>query len=125
MKVNSKNSGRKQLIAGASNSKKSNKKRANTSQKQSNTNTGGNSGGNVRPGTIGGGGKGMKNLSLGSIIAVRKTMARMMRKFNTGELSAEKMRILTYSVTVLLQAFKAEVTQDLEERLTALEEKLS
>ena len=125
MKGNSKNKPKKSLNVEGLASKKSNKKRANTSQKQSNTNTGGNSGGRVRPGTVEGGGKGMKNLSLGSIIAVRKTMARMMKKFNKGELSAEKMRILTYSVTVLLQAFKAEVTQDLEERLTALEEKLS
>ena len=47
-----------------------------------------------------------------------------MKQFNKGNLSAEKMRILTYSVTVLLQAFKTETNADIEDRLTALEDQL-
>ena len=64
---------------------------------------------------------GMKNMSLGSIKAVRKTMARMMKLYNKGLIDAEMFRQLTYSITVLLQCFKSEINQDLEERVEKLE----
>ncbi len=75
----------------------------------------------ARPGSAGGGGTGMKNLSLGTIKAVRKTTARMMKQYNKGNLSGEKFQKLLYGITILLQGFKAEVSQDLEARIEALE----
>ncbi len=71
-------------------------------------------------GSLGGGGK-IKNLSLSSIRATRKTTARLMKQYLKGNLSGEQLQKILYGITILLQGFKAEINQDLEARIEALE----
>ena len=74
----------------------------------------------ARPDTKGVG-SGVKNMSLTTIKRTRKTCARLIKAFNNDKIDAEKFRLIMYGITILLQALKSEINQDLEERVEKLE----
>ena len=87
---------------------------------QSNGSTEGKTSEPARPGSAGGGG-GIRNLSLNSIKSTRKTTARLLKQYLKGNLSGEQLQKILYGITILLQGFKAEINQDLEAGIEALE----
>ena len=64
------------------------------------------------------------NLILNTPKNTRKTLARVMRNFNKGEVSKEKMQAIVYASSILLSYFKHESAESLEKRIQVLEERM-
>jgi hypothetical protein len=63
-------------------------------------------------------------LTLNTLENTRKTLSRIIRKYNAGEIEDVKFRNLVYAFSHLLGYWRTEKDLEIEERLTKLEEKL-